>query len=301
MSIDSKDLAMQLASSIDPATYLSRIYFYPYPWQKDVLNPGYSRLILNCARQAGKSSVIAAKVAHKAKYKAGALILLFAPTEVQSSELMEKISVYMQQDPEITLIRDSIVEKRLLNGSRIRAFTSTPKAARGFSDPDMIIIDEASWVDDELYMTLRPMMTGGITDMILLSTPHGKQGFFYRIWTQDHHIWKKIEVQPTYIADLMEPTKYSPRTEEEYVSQKAKQGISAYVSTRHKLGFLKEEWEVLGEDLYLQEYGCEFRETEDRVFNMDLVLTAFGHDVEPLEHDPEDLVYSDDIPMRWRE
>ena len=51
---------------------------------------------------------------------------------------------------------------------------------RGFSASIFSIIDEAARVPDELYKTLRPMLTVANGDLWLLSTPWGKQGFFMR-------------------------------------------------------------------------------------------------------------------------
>ena len=255
------------------------------------------RTILNCARQSGKSTAVAAKATHKAKHTPGALIMIFAPTENQAVEMMEKISVFMTQDPEIILIRDSTVEKRLINGSRIRAFTSTPKSARGYSDPDIIIIDEAAYVDDELYMTIRPMMNGGKTELVLLSTPNGKNGFFYETWHKDSRIWKKIEVQPPWIMHEVMPEKYDPRTDEEYSLDRLKRGIFGYISPRHKRQFLFEEFEIMEEHWYLQEYGCQFRDPIDAVFDMDLVMAAFGHDIDPMDHPADELIYDDQSEM----
>jgi len=278
-----ESLAKQLSASIDPAAYLSTLGFNAYEWQKMVLTPGIMRLILNCARQSGKSVDVSALVTHQTKYSPGSLVLLFAPTENQAIELMDKISVFMKMDPEIILIRDSTVTKKLLNGSKIIAFSAAPKSARGFSDPDIIVFDEASQTPDELYLTVRPMMTGGKTRLILLSTPFGKQGFFYEIWDKVSTIWTKVLVKPVDIMHEWSPAKYPKINEEKYRLDNAKIGIRAFISPRHTKEWLLEELEEMGEHWFLQEYGCEFRSRLDSVFDEDSFMRCFDDNVPLLD------------------
>jgi hypothetical protein len=46
----------------------------------------------------------------------------------------------------------------------------------------LIIVDEAARVEDELYQAIAPMRALGKAQLIALSTPHGKQGWFYNEW-----------------------------------------------------------------------------------------------------------------------
>lgn len=280
-----ESLSKQLSASIDPAYYLESLHFKAFEWQKTVLKPGTPRLILNCARQSGKSTVIAAKVVHRAKHFPGSLIMLFAPTENQAVELMEKISIFLALDPDIILVRDSSVTKKFLNSSRIKAFTASPKSARGYSDPDIIVFDEAAQVDRELYLTVRPMMTGEKTDLILLSTPFGEDGFFYDIWVRDTDIWVKVEVQPIWIMDKVMPEKFGPRDDTLWIESRKAEGINAYISPRHTEKHLLEEFEEMGEHWYLQEYGCEFRAPVDTVFDKSLFMQAFTPDTELMDRE----------------
>ena len=275
--VSTQSLANELSASIDPYRYLQRLHFDAYEWQEEALNPGAVRLALMCARQSGKSTVIAALVVHRAKYFPGSLILLFAPTEDQATELMHKISQFMSQDSEIILVRDSSETKKLLNGSRIKAFSASPKAARGYSDPDMIIFDEAAQVDRELYMTVRPMMTGGKTTLILLSTPYGKTGFFYETWDHGGDRWLRVLVKPVDVLHTRYPDKYPEEDTALWKRKAALRGVRAYISPRHKKDFLLEELEVMGERWYRQEYGCEFLDPQENVFDMDDVNAMFGH------------------------
>src|SRR6476619_6439623 len=60
----------------------SRIGFHADAVQRDVLWRGGSRLILNCTRQWGKSTVTAAKAVHTAYSRPGSLTLVISVREV---------------------------------------------------------------------------------------------------------------------------------------------------------------------------------------------------------------------------
>jgi len=257
--------------------------WHAYDWQYEVLRPGTPRLILNCARQSGKSTVIGARCVHRAKYFPNSLIMLFAPSEGQAVELMNKISEFIKSDSEIILTRDSTNTKQFINGSRIKAFTANPTSARGYSDPDIIIFDEAAYVDRELYLTVRPMMTGGKTDLILLSTPNGKEGFFFDLWEQDPSIWSKVLVRPIDVMHEVLPAQYPMFDEQAFIKEQREMGIKAFISSRHTRDWLIEEHGDMGDNWFLQEYGCEFRSRQDVVFDYDMFTNTITHDVDPLD------------------
>lgn len=229
------------------------------------------RLILNCTRQAGKSTVISAKAVYRAKHFPKSLILLISPTERQSIELMKKIDDFMKSDPQqLGLKVDNTFEKEFWNKSRIVALPGSEKSVRGFSAPSMIIIDEASRVTDEMFYALRPMMSGEDThtELILMSTPFGKRGFFYQSWLASHR-WKRIEVSGR--TDIPEET---------YRKEKAREGILAWYSPRHTKDFLEEEKEAMGDWWFQQEYLCKFVEAQDNVFSYEDIMAAMGDEPE---------------------
>ena len=283
-------LLEHLAANLDPSSYLQSLGFISYEWQKKALEPGIKRLILNCCRQAGKSTVIAAKAIHRAKFWSNSLILLVSPSERQSKELMQKIDAFITQDTDIELEQDSKGEKTFRNKSRICALPGSEKTIRGYSNPDILIIDEASRVPDEVYMTIRPMMTGGTTELIIMSTPFGKSGFFYSTWTSDSGFWTKIEVQPKDILPEVLPKKFGTVSEESLIADRESKGIQLFISPRHDEGFLMEEFFTMGEYWYEQEYGCKFLNPIHNVFDMDLVDRAFGHNLGKFYTDKVDTI-----------
>ena len=73
--------------------------FVLFAWQRRLLASTHKFKCLNCARQAGKSSIIAVVPTHTAKYKPGSRILVLAATEDQATDDMLKIKACMARDP----------------------------------------------------------------------------------------------------------------------------------------------------------------------------------------------------------
>ncbi len=59
----------------------------PDPWQMQLLRSGVPRVLLNCARQSGKSTMAGVVALHKSLTVPGSLVLILAPAERQAKEL----------------------------------------------------------------------------------------------------------------------------------------------------------------------------------------------------------------------
>ncbi|MGP8205931.1 MAG: terminase large subunit domain-containing protein, partial [Acidimicrobiales bacterium] len=88
------------------------------------------------------------------------------------------------------------------NGSRIIGIPGREATLRGYSAVSLLIIDEASRVEDAVYKALRPMLAVGDGDLWLLSTPFGKRGFFYENWTAGGEEWVRVQVAATECARI---------------------------------------------------------------------------------------------------
>jgi hypothetical protein len=221
------------------------------PWQRRLLTSSSPRVILNCSRQAGKSTMAAVLALHRALYHPGSLVLILAPAERQAKELFSKVAeCYRALGVPIPAESYRKLGVELANRSRIEALPGTEKTIRGFSGADLLIVDEASRVDDALYYAVRPMLAVSGGRMILLSTPFGKRGVFYEAWSGGEE-WDRYEVAA---ADC-------PRISEE---------------------FLEAERRALPSWVYRQEYECSFEETDDQVFTTEMIDAAVSADVAPL-------------------
>jgi hypothetical protein len=224
----------------------------PDAWQETVLKSDNPRICLNCCRQAGKSSVVAVKALHIGLYQPKSLILLLSRSLRQSGELARKVfEVYESSGRKVPPETESKLALELSNGSRILALPGGDEAAiRGFSGVRCLIIDEAARCPDSLWVALRPMVAVSRGALMVLSTPFGRRGFFYRVWSQSHR-WLKIQVT----------AEQCPRLTPE---------------------FLAEELIELGPRWYAQEYGCQFVEAAGQVFSDEAIDAAFHDDIPPL-------------------
>jgi len=188
---------------------------------------------------------------HRALYHPGSLILCLAPALRQSQELFGKVAgFYRDLGRPIPPLSDRKLSLELENASRIICLPGSEKTIRGFSGVSLLLLDEASRVEDSLYHSVRPMIAVSGGTLMMLTTPYGKRGVFFEEWTSGRE-WDRYEV----------PAAECPRISEE---------------------FLEEERAALPTYIYRQEYECSFEDTEDQIFTHDMVQAAVTPDVTPL-------------------
>ncbi len=244
-------LREDLELALDRAEFARALGLEPDPWQEDLLRSGSDRVLLNCCRQSGKSTMSGLIALHRALYHPGSLILCLAPALRQSQELFGKVlGFYRDLGRPVAPQAERKLSLELENDSRIVTLPGTEKTIRGFSGAALLIVDEAARVDDELYFAVRPMLAVSGGALMMLTTPYGKRGVFYEEWTGGAG-WERYEV----------PAKECPRISE---------------------AFLEEEREALPPWVYRQEYECSFEETEDAVFTTDMIDRAVTSEVKPL-------------------
>ena len=283
---DLRDVAL----GIDRAKYLKSIGFEPYEWQVAVCHDSSTKIIVNGARQSGKSTISSGLPCHMAKYKSKSLVIIEAPTEVQAGLNMEKIFDFMAHDRKYPKIeRKSDSQILLANGSRIRVVCATDRSSRGYSAPDMIVLDEASRIEDVVYRSgVRPMLTNNAScELILISTPFGKDGFFYNAWNSDSEYWSKYEVRSPWTPDPVQQSKLTKHEPDEaFFTSRKKDKIKFYYSPRHNdFDEQQENLHEMGYQQYMQEYCCEFVETEHAAFSyqdIDTMFSAPFEEEEPL-------------------
>jgi hypothetical protein len=233
------------------AEFARELGIIPDPWQERLLRSEAARVLLLCARQTGKSTMAALLALHRALWVSGSTILILAPAERQAKETFGKAArMYISLGEAIPADSYRKLGMELANRSRIEALPGTEKTVRGFSEVDLLIMDEAARVDDGLYYAVRPMLAVSGGALIMLTTPAGRRGVFFEEWTEGQS-WERYEV----------PASECPRISEE---------------------FLEEERASLPRRVYRQEYECSFEDTEDAVFSFEDVAGAMSSEVQPL-------------------
>jgi hypothetical protein len=207
----------------------------PDPWQLEVLEAGHPRLLLNCCRQAGKSTVVAMLGLVHAIFEPAAKVLLVSRSYRQSTELFRLVTDFYHRLGSPMRKRQTTEELGLTNFSRIVCLPCKEETIRGYSHVSLLVIDEAARVPDDIYRAVRPMLAVSDGRLICLSTPYGKRGFFHDAWARGGSDWARIEV----------PAERIPRIKPE---------------------FLARERRALGESWFRQEYGCSFEALEGLVY-----------------------------------
>jgi hypothetical protein len=237
------DLALWLAGGLDAVALAERLGVHPDPWQEKVLRSTAPRLHLNCSRQVGKSTVTAILALHKALYTAGSTILIISPTDRQSGELHLKCTGYFERlGKTIEPAQQNVHQLVLENGSRILSLPSSESGVRGYT-VDLLAIDEAAYVSDELFQSVSPMLAVSQGRCIAMSTPAGMRGWWWEASRSEH--WEHVKV----------PASQCPRI---------------------SVQFLAEERERLGENSYLAEFENVFTAGQGAAFSGEDIAAVFA-------------------------
>ena len=247
------ELRDDLRLALDRVAFARRVGIEPDEWQAELLRGDTRRVLLNCSRQSGKSTLAALIALHRTLYYPESLVLILAPAMRQSVEAFGKVlATYRALGRPVPPRSEQKMSLELDNGSRIVSLPGTEKTVRGYSGAALLIVDEAARVEDSLYFAIRPMLAVSGGELIMLSTPYGKRGVFFEEWTRGlGHSWRRFEI----------PATECPRISPE---------------------FLEEERRALPARVYRQEYLCQFEENEDAVFSYEDVKRAVTPEVLPI-------------------
>lgn len=219
----------------------------PDPWQSRFMSSRGRRIALNCCRQAGKSTAVGWRVAHRALFTPNYFAVCTAPSDRQSLELFTKIRAPLEKAGELDEkpVKDNMHELVLGNGSRIVCLPSNADTIRGFSAVNELLVDEAAMVDDTVFAAVEPMLVRSKGSLVLMTTPKGQRGHFHSIWTGGKN-WDRYEVT---WKDVIEFGHF----------------------TQEDLDHFREEH---GEWMFRQEYCCEFLSTLDAVFPIEQIMKS---------------------------
>ncbi len=235
----------------DPIAFARALGLSVDPWQERVLRSDSKRLLLNCCRQSGKSTIASVKALHRALYEPDSLILMISPSLRQSGELFRKMLGYLNKlgSAKPKMAEENRLSVRLANGSRVISLPGAEETTRGFT-ATLVILDEAARIDDGLYKAVRPMIAIRDGGIIAMSTPFGMRGWFYKEWTEGEG-WESVRI----------PATECPRLKRE---------------------FLREEERSLGRMWFSAEYLCQFVANDAAFFDPSDVRRAITDDVRAL-------------------
>jgi hypothetical protein len=239
-----------LARALDGAQTMRDCGFDPDPWQERLLRSRSDRILLLCSRQLGKSTATAIMALNQAAYVPDSLVLLVSRSERQSDLLFQKVSRFYRQLRPVEAVKELSLSIKLCNGSEIVALPGDGDTIRGYSEPRMVILDEASRIPDGVLAATVPMLVAG-GRLVALSTPRGRSGFFFDLWTGGDPRWQRIEGRAS------ESRRISPEA-------------------------LEEQAATMGPRLFAAEFGNEFLEDWDSVFSAAAIASIYDRDDDEL-------------------
>ena len=229
------NLNQLFAAALEPSRLLRLRGLSPDAWQSELLLAGDRQVLLNCSRQAGKSTVVAALALHTALFTPGALILLLSPSQRQSAEIFRKVlDGYNALKRPVPALQATQLKLELANGSRLICLPGREATIRSYSGVRLLVIDEAARVPDDLYRSVRPMLAVSQGRLVALSTPFGQRGWFFHEWEGDGP-WKRVRIT----------WRDCPRISPEFIA---------------------EETRALGQAWVDQEYNCCFTSLQGLVY-----------------------------------
>ena len=244
-------LALDFARALDPTLIARDVGLDQLdPWQAKLIDEPPKRLLCCCGRQVGKSTAAAVCALNAVHLPGTGNGRADRPSLRQSVELFRTFHAMYQRLPGRPAAQyETLSRLELENGSRVISLPGSEKTVRGLASVDLIVIDEAARVDDDLLAATRPMLAVSNGSLFALTTPAGKRGWFYEQWL--HGVgWQRISIKST----------ECPR-------------ISAE--------FLDQEREQLGPLIFAQEYLCEFHDEVGAAFLTELIEAAFVADFPP--------------------
>jgi hypothetical protein len=233
----------------------SKLEFHPDPRQQQILDATANRILVNCSRQWGKSTTAAIKALHQALHVPKSLTLILSPSARQSGELFNKIKSFLtplKLKPKSGARNQSSL--LLDNQSRIVALPGNETTIRGFSAVSLLIVDEAARVPDTLYSAARPFLATTNGTLLVMSTPKGQSGFFYREWASTND-WLRISV----------PATECPRISPEFLASERAQSSDRY---------------------FRQEYMCDFLGAKSNLFAAEILERIHSTNFDPLNLKP---------------
>ncbi len=208
-------------------------------WQKEVYDETEKNIIIKSGRQVGKTFTIGIKIVKEAITRPKTTWMILSRTQRQSGHLFDHVKQLLR-DLDIELLTEPTETKaKLANGSIIYSLPSgwTGAGIRGYT-LNGVAFEEAAYIPDEVYTTVRPMIatTGG--QLILFSTPNGPQGQFYK--------------------------SYHDKTYRRW-------NIPSKNCKRVPLSFLREERKAMTKIEYQREYEGRFTHVQDGLIDIELI------------------------------
>lgn len=168
--------------------------YKPKPWQKVVhqaitlAGPKSGKIFcVKAKRQIGKSFIIEQELLrHAVNYK-NSVSICISLTYSNCRKIYKELFNGIRESGIIQRFNDSAMELTLINNSTIIFKSAVQKEAlRGYTikNGGILCIDEAAYIKDEIFNIISPWVDVNSANILMVSTPRFKQGFFYNYYIE---------------------------------------------------------------------------------------------------------------------
>ncbi len=233
-----------------PVTFAEKVLgVKPFLYQARLLEDNNKRIVACMGRQTGKTTTIAMKALFFAETNPDVTVLITSPSLRQSMIMFDCIVTFVYSTSYLRnrVVRSTRTLIQFENGSRIIALPCSENLLRGYS-AHMCIMDEASFMPEEVIaQIIFPMLSTTDGYAIFLSTPWGKDHFFYRAFMNPVYSVHKVRSEE---CPLIKPE------------------------------FLDEMKANMTREAYLMEYEAEFVEALNSYFPQNLIRRCIDSSLE---------------------
>lgn len=155
------------------------------PWQQPVYDEVHNArgtgnvYVVKSKRQVGKSC-LAALLLIEYGLMGKCISVVVEPTQAQSRRLFKQIADMMQPTGIVKSANSQLLTMEFSNGSEILFKSAEQRdALRGFTVSGLLVIDEAAFIQDQIFEILYPTCDANNAPILIISTPLFCSGEFY--------------------------------------------------------------------------------------------------------------------------
>lgn len=161
-----------------------------FPWQlsvhKGLLRYGINSNhihVVKSKRQVGKSLLIQGELLYFSLNYAKTINCCISPTLNQARKIYKDILNGVERSGVIKKKNDSLLEITFINDSTILFKSAEQKDnLRGYTYTGLLAIDEASYINDEIFSIVKPSTDVHRCPILITSTPKFRIGFFFELY-----------------------------------------------------------------------------------------------------------------------
>lgn len=157
-------------------------------WQQDVFNDylkgNYDSYIVKARRQCGKS-ILAVYILIYSALSKKCISVVVEPTQAQGRRVYKQIVDALNGSGAIASSNAILLHIQFANGSEILFKSAEQRdALRGFTitKGGLLVIDEAAYIQDDIYSILYPVVDANRCPILVISTPLFQSGEFYELY-----------------------------------------------------------------------------------------------------------------------